>query len=89
MNLKTFKWISTYVSWYVIFYILLILYFADKEGDKSILIYLILIYIFGIFIQNTIVPIQTTYKTKEDLDKKINKLLHLGVKIFLKVIIKN
>ena len=68
----------------VVFYMLLILYFADKEGDKSLLIYLILIYFFGIFIQSTIVPIPTTYKTKEDLDKKMNELLNSGVKIFFK-----
>lgn len=65
------------------FYMLLIAYLIDEEDKTTLLVYLILIYIFGSLVQTLIVPTPIFYKTKADLDKQMETLLNLGVKVYL------
>lgn len=66
-----------------IFYMLLLFYFIDEDKQYNLLLYLIAIYITGALFQMLVVPKPYFYKTKEELDKIMEPLLNLGVKIHL------
>ena len=63
------------------FYMLIIAYLVDDQKSTILIVFIILVYICGSFVQTVTLPKPCIYKTKSDLDKDMEKILNLGVKI--------